>query len=256
MNSSTLRTFAAKTLAATLVVGLGSTGCSSGGGGGGVATDGGTTVIDDSGHVIAVDGGAVVDTAPSTGTDVNPYGVPYPTTGLGTTARKGSVAGSVFANLKFTGYPNADSSKGLQPVSMADYFDPEMRKYKIIVIAGTGNWCQYCKKEVQEVVSKYSEFTTEKVGFINAVLESSSRAPATKDDLDAWITNYKITFPTFLDPGGEQLNVYGKSFPVNFILDARSMEILAIVLGSPSEGTLTRAKVYTKWVDTHPATKF
>lgn len=202
------------------------------------------------------DSGAQVDAGPQQGGDVNPYGVAYPTLGLGTKARNKTVAGGVFANLKFQGYPKGDPAEGMKPISMADFFDPEMRNYKIIIVAGTGNWCGYCVKEIQEVVKSIDQFKSEKIGFINAVMQSKSKKPAEVVDLDAWVSSYKNNFPTFLDPDGEQIGVYGKSYPVNFVLDARTMEILATILGSPSEGTLKRAGTYTKWVDANPPTTY
>src|SRR5689334_10703155 len=65
-------------------------------------------------------GVGAADSAP----DVNPDGVPYPSDHTGTIARKGTTPGNRIENFKFLGYPNADTSQGLQPISLAQYFDP------------------------------------------------------------------------------------------------------------------------------------
>jgi thiol-disulfide isomerase/thioredoxin len=225
----------------------------------GATNDGGSVVDGSGGKADAgkVDSGGPAADSSAPGAGLNPYGVAYPTKGLGTTARKGTTPGGVIANLKFDGYPDGDSSKGLQSISIANFFDPQMKKFKVIVVAGTANWCPHCQKEAQEVVSGIAQFNSEKIGFINAVMESKTGQPSTKTDLDSWVTTYKVNFTAVLDPAGKNLGPYGLTgYPFNVVLDARSMEILAIINGRPSEGMLARAKTYASWVDTHAVTTY
>ncbi len=198
-----------------------------------------------------------VDASPPTNSELNPYGVAYPIKGLGKAARKGTTPGSVMANLKFSGYPNGDGSKGLQTISLANFFDPQMKQFKILIIAGTANWCGYCKKEIPEIVSAYTQYQAQKIGVLNPVMEATTGQASTQTDLDIWVKAYKHNFTAALDPAGQNLGSYGLSgYPFNVILDARSMEILAVINGSPSEGMLTRAKTYTSWVDKNLATTY
>jgi len=55
-----------------------------------------------------------------------PENVPYPNPpeGYGSGKRNGATPGSVMRNFKFLGYLNADKSKGLQTIALADYYDP------------------------------------------------------------------------------------------------------------------------------------
>src|SRR5450432_496425 len=64
-----------------------------------------------------------------TGTDVNPYGVAYPTAGLGFKPRgdpSSQAAGDKIKNFKFLGYVDSNKSSGLTTISLADFFDPDM----------------------------------------------------------------------------------------------------------------------------------
>src|SRR5262245_29945834 len=81
-------------------------------------------------------GANAADSAP----DTNPDGVLYPTDNIGRLPRKLSppTSGNRIANFKFMGYPDADESKGLQPLSLADYFDPSGQRYRLIHIQAAG----------------------------------------------------------------------------------------------------------------------
>ncbi len=191
-------------------------------------------------------------------TEANPYGIAYPTKGFGTQARKGAIAGSVFKNFKFYGYPEGDGTKGLQPISMSKYLDPETRNYKVIVLSLTGNWCYYCKKETTEIIAKLDMFKGKKIGMIQAVAEGNTAGvAATKADFEQWVSGFKHNFDVFLDDGKRNLAPYFQSggLPFNLVMDARTMEILYAGNGAPS--TLDTAyDSYTKWVDANPVTTY
>lgn len=200
--------------------------------------------------------------APTTGenvsTESNPYGVAYPTKGFGTQARKGAIAGGVFKNFKFYGYPGGDGTNGLQTISMAKYLDPEMRNYKVLVMSLTGVWCTYCRKETVEIIAKLDLFKGKKIGMMQAVAEGSNPGVgATKKDFESWVTGYKHNFDVFLDDGTRNLAPYFQSggLPFNIVLDARTMEILAAVNGAPT--TIDTAyDSYVSWVDKNAGTTY
>ncbi|HEY8079744.1 MAG TPA: hypothetical protein VIF62_36690, partial [Labilithrix sp.] len=75
--------------------------------------------------------------------DKNPDGIAYPSDHVGTNARVGSTPGDRIKNYKFLGYPNGDVSQGLQPISLADFFDPSEAKYKLIHLQASGSWCPH-----------------------------------------------------------------------------------------------------------------
>ncbi len=192
-------------------------------------------------------------------TEANPYSVAYPTKGYGTQARSGNVAGNVFKNFRFYGYPNGDGTGGLQPISMAKYFDPEMRNYKIIVLSVTGNWCTYCRQETAEIIAKNEVFKGKQIAMIQAVAEGkSSGIPATKDNFDAWVKDYKHNFDVFLDDGKRNLSQYFASggLPFNLVIDARTMEILSAQNGTRPPPLDKEYDSFVKWVDGNAPTEY
>src|SRR5262245_2694369 len=110
------------------------------------------------------------------GHDANPDGVPYPTTHLGFNARNNSTVHTAppdarIQNFKFMGYPDADMSKGLQPVAFADYFDPDHKKYKIIHISVSGVWCEWCIAETKALVPLIPQLKDKGVVYLTALSE-------------------------------------------------------------------------------------
>ncbi len=193
-------------------------------------------------------------------TAANPYGVAYPTKGFGVTARNGGRnPGSVLKNFRFLGYPGGDKSNGLQPINMANFFDPEMRQYKVIVFAATGNWCTYCRKETSEVVKEKDALAAAKIAFIQGVVEGASAGKAaTQTDFDKWVADFDVNFNVFVDDGKRNMGPFFPSggLPFNLVIDARSMELLQSINGYSSSGTLAMAQTFTAWVDSHPASTY
>jgi hypothetical protein len=208
---------------------------------------------------------------PGAGTETNPYGAPYPTAGLGFHARsepRATIAGDKIRNFKFLGYVDSDRSKGLTTISLADFFDPEMRKYKIVHISVAGVWCTWCQAETDALEAVQSDGKTrvaaladEKVVYLTALSEDVQHNPATLSDLDYWVQTRRTTYTQVLDPGNRNLGPFFTSagIPWNGNIDARSMEILSSVTAAPtSDGQtidiLGDVQPWLDWVDAHPAT--
>jgi hypothetical protein len=171
----------------------------------------------------------------STGTDSNPYGVPYPSPpgGYGRTARSGSTPGSVIQNFKFLGYPNSDESQGLQTISLADYYDPCNKTYKILHLSVAAVWCDPCNEETTAVVadlgSSSSVLNSNRVVFVQALDDGPVEGTgATVANLQQWITSHSSNFTEMLDPGLQNLGGFfnAAAIPWNCDIDVRTMEIL------------------------------
>ncbi len=190
--------------------------------------------------------------------DANPYGKAYPSKGFGTSAHSGSLAGGVFQNFRFYGHPNGDASKGMQPLSMAKFFDPEMRAYKIVVLTATAPWCTYCKKETTEIIAARNTFSDRKIGVIQVVVESqSSGIGATQVDFDNWVRVLDHNFDVALDESKRNLGAFVQAggLPYALVLDARTMEILYSGVGAPAN-VETAFDRYVSWVDSNPPTAY
>lgn len=208
----------APVLAASLVLGL-------------VACSSSNTPAPEQDKGLEGDGVAAADTAP----DKNPDGVPYPTDNIGTIERKGEKPGNRIQNFKFLGYPEGNVSAGLQPISLAQYFDPSGNKTKILHIQASGSWCVYCQQEAKIVAPMRADLEAKKVVWIITLAEGATPGtPSKQSDLDKWLKTYTSTYTHALDPGNKNLGPFydASALPWNADIDATTMEILKAGTGA------------------------
>jgi hypothetical protein len=184
-------------------------------------------------------GVGAADSAP----DKSPYGDPYPTDNIGTTPRQGDRPGSRIQNFKFLGYPSApseagggpDTSKGLQPISLANYFDPKGEHIKIIHIQASGVWCSACQAETEVVVPMAKKLAEMKAVWLVSLAEGPTPGtPSSQKDLDGWIAEFKSPYTHWLDPKNKNLGPFydATALPWNANIDATTMEILTSGTGA------------------------
>jgi hypothetical protein len=177
------------------------------------------------------DPGSSGGTSTAGGHDANPDGVPYPqpASGYGRTPRTGNTPGSVIQNFKFLGYPNADSSQGLQTISLADYYDPCNKRYKMIHLSVAAVWCQPCNQETDAMVGAKAQLDSEQIVVLQALDDGATVGqPAQQSDLDYWVRDHGVNFTEMMDP---ELHNFGGFFaaaaiPWNADLDPRTMELI------------------------------
>ncbi len=163
----------------------------------------------------------------------------YPSANIGT-AQRGVTAGvpnaqpgSVIANFKFLGYPDADTSKGLQTISLADYYDPSASKHKVLHIIAAAEWCNPCNVETSELLtdlaSPSTDYEAQGVVYLETLIEGKTpNLGATQADLNDWVGAEHPTFTEVLDPEAGQLGIFfnAAAVPFNADIDVRSMEVL------------------------------
>jgi hypothetical protein len=186
----------------------------------------------------------------------NPNGVPYPSTNIGYNARKGSIRGNQIANYTFKGYPNGDMSKGLQTISLSDYYDPTGKLgYKLLHLGVAALWCGPCNQETAATVPLVPMFATEGVVFAQSLDEGAAvGVAATTADLNNWVGKYKSNFTEMLDPNDANLGPFydASAVPWNAIIDTRSMEILTAGTGY-SGNVKDDIAPWLKWVAENPS---
>jgi hypothetical protein len=170
------------------------------------------------------------------GASLNPDGFAYPSPpgGYGLSARLGTTAGSIIQNFKFLGYPNGDSSQGLQPISLADYYDPCSKRYALLRLSAASVWCTYCQAETAAVVAEKATLASERVVVIQALGDGQTLGiGATQTDLDYWVKKESSNFTEMLDPGFANLGSFflASEVPWNADIDPRTMEILQAATG-------------------------
>jgi hypothetical protein len=208
------------------------------------------------------DGGLAAPDAEADGPGAtNPYGIPYPNNNIGTHARKcvdtacdaagGSIPGNQIQNFSFLGYPNGDSSKGLQTIALSDFYDPEGKLgYKLLHLGAAAVWCVPCNQETKATVPLAPGLLKQGVVFAQTLENGTTLGQAaTQTDLDNWISEYKPTFTEMLDPDNMNLGVFfaAAEVPWNAIIDARSMEVLADGVGY-SGNVMADLQPWITWV--------
>ena len=167
------------------------------------------------------------------GAGTNPDGVPYPQPagGYGHTPRSGTTPGSVLQNFKFQGI--LAGSTQVTTISMADYYDPCNKRYKILHLSVAAVWCDPCNEETTAVVadlnSSSSVIKADGAVFIQALDDGPTEGvPATVADLNYWIENHDSNFTEMLDPGLQNLGGFfnAAAIPWNSDIDVRTMEML------------------------------
>jgi hypothetical protein len=180
---------------------------------------------------LAAEGEGAAASAP----DTNPEGVAYPADNIGTNARSGNRAGNRISNYKFLGYPDGDASGGLKPISLANYFDPTGKRYKLIHLQASGSWCPHCVKELEAANPIKGDLESRKVVWIVSLAEGPTPGtPSTKGDLDKWMESYKSPFTHVLDSGNKNLGPFydAAALPWNASISAKTMEILSSGTGA------------------------
>jgi hypothetical protein len=233
----------------------GGTGGSGGAGGsGGSAQDSG---IDPG--LMAADSGA--------GTETNPYGVPYPTANIGVSARMDGMSasgapGSVMQNYKFLGYINTDPGTPTsytgspQVISLADYYDPAGKKYKVLHLNVAANWCSPCNMEADALTAPGAAagLATDGAAVLSLLTEGYDEGTgATLNDLTSWIKSKGVDYNMGVDPEAANLGVFFSeaAIPWNADLDARTMEILDQGVGF--DGMIVQdIQGWVTWVNNHP----
>lgn len=195
--------------------------------------------------------------------DADGGGVVYPTAHLGTSQRglnqgvPETIPGSVIPNYKFLGYPDSDMSKGLQTVSLSDYYDPTASKHKLLHIIAAAEWCGPCNSETSAILTALTtpatDYQAQGVVYLEALVEGNAEnVGATQMDLNAWIGKEHTTFAEVLDPEASELGEFfqAAAVPFNADIDVRDMEVLQAGVGGAEDPS--SVTVWLDWVSKNP----
>jgi hypothetical protein len=187
------------------------------------------------------------------GRDANPDGVPYPTDSLGGIERASNRPGQRIPNFTFQAYVDGDRSKGLQTISLADFFDPEQKRHKVLDIQISQVWCTICSVETDSTSQVIAELKAEGAVFLQVMTSGSdaARGPSL-GEFDAWVDRHAMTYTLALDVRGRRMNGIGVStVPWDILIDTRTMEILDSSAGAPAD-VERYVRDGISWVKSHP----
>ena len=189
---------------------------------------------------------------------------PFPV-GQGQTAVRGAsyppgpygvTKGATITNYEFDGFTNPGVSKtaaAIEKVSLSNFYNPTGNeafaegssygagnpKPKALIIDVSAVWCAPCQFESKSLLpneyAKYHPLGTE--FFLLLADGAQVGVPAVPNELVNWVTKFNLTFPAGIDPGRKLGSSFSAdAFPVNMLVDTRTMTIVEVVAGVPEEG--------------------
>ncbi|MBK6461030.1 MAG: redoxin domain-containing protein [Myxococcales bacterium] len=168
---------------------------------------------------------------------VNPDGLAYPTDHIGTRARSKVRAGDRLANFAFQGYLDGNPQGTLKTLAMADLYDPDAKRSRLLHIQGVAGWCPVCASEAKQTLAAASALRAEGAVIIQVLMQGAKRSVGPSlADLETWCDTYETKHAVLLDVDGRRLSVFGiDGFPWNALIDTRTMEILDQGIGAPRD---------------------
>ncbi|MBX3186411.1 MAG: redoxin domain-containing protein [Labilithrix sp.] len=193
------------------------------------------------------------------GRDENPDGVPYPTDHLGRNERAGRRPGDRIPNFTFQAYIDGDRAGGLKTVSLADYYDPDQKRHKVLHLQVAATWCAYCSAEVTATVKVKDELGAEGAVFLEVIVAGPAvlKGPAL-EEVDDWIERHKTNFTVGIDVRARRLasmGVDGTVMPWDMLIDTRTMEILDSSGGAPAD-VVAYVREGLKFANSQPAARY
>lgn len=192
--------------------------------------------------------------APVAAHDANPDGVAYPTDHLGGRARAGTQRGDRIPNFTFQGYPDSNRAGGLKTISLADYYDPGQKHGKVLHLMEAAYWCTICDGQTKDMTAKKAAVSGTGVVILQAIMNGAKHdvGPSLLE-VDNWMDRYPTWFTVMIDERAKRVGTVSEvdAVPWNALIDLRTMEILFVGIGAPTDyAQFTQAGL--DWVDKHP----
>lgn len=112
--------------------------------------------------------------------------------------------------------------------SLLDYRD------QVVLVNNWATWCPPCKAEMPTLVSYYQDHLAE--GFVIISIEAGE----SQQQVQEFATQYKMTFPIWLDPGGVAMDAFkNQNLPSSYVID-RSGVIRVMWVGEINRAMLEK----------------
>jgi hypothetical protein len=184
----------------------------------------------------------------------NPDGLPYPTDHIGSVKHSPGHSGDRIPNLTFRAYRDGVAG-GLQTISLAEFYDPQMKRNKVLDIQVAATWCAICDDELSHTVQDKDALLAQGIVFLEVVLsgETAGKGPSLAE-MTEWVERHQTNFPSAIDVRGRRLGALGVNtlaVPYDIVIDTRSMEILDSSVGAPADVSTYYLEA-VKFVNTNP----
>jgi len=171
------------------------------------------------------------------GRDANPDGVAYPTDHLGGARRVGKRPGDRIPNLTFQAFVDGDRAAGLKTISLADFYDPDQKRHKLLHIEVSAIWCTICSSVTTETVKVKELLGREGVVYLELMTAGKTGGTGPSlGEVDGWVSRHSSTITTAIDVRGRRtagIAIDPNTRPWDIVIDTRTMEILDSSGGAP-----------------------
>lgn len=149
----------------------------------------------------------------------------------------GGAVGDVADNRCVRGWQDPAASgyapSAMQPICLGDFWDPQAKDHRLLLVNTAAIWCQVCQLEYQGSGSRgplREEAQTRKVAglrVLGSLFQDGSYQPATERDAINWARTFDVDFPFGLDAEFE-FGAFAAADvqPLNMVIDTRTMKIL------------------------------
>lgn len=169
----------------------------------------------------------------------NPDGVSYPEDRLGGRKRTALRPGDRIPNFAFRGYPGGDRGAGLETISLADYYDPDQRRHKLLHLQVASTWCSICSSELRATVRVAERLSEHGIVFLEVIVSGATAGLGPSlGEVEAWMDRHQSNVSTAIDVRVRRLSSIGVSaagMPHDILIDTRTMEILDSSVGAPAD---------------------
>lgn len=118
-------------------------------------------------------------------------------------------------------------------MSLSDY------QGRVVVVNFWASWCPPCKSEMPAIQSVAAAYPTEEL----TILGINSTIQDDLADVQAFVTEHKLSFPILLDTTGEVSRMYQvQALPTTFFIDQHGV-IQKVIYGGPLSEALIRAEI-------------
>jgi hypothetical protein len=161
----------------------------------------------------------------------------------------------IISDYSFVGFAHpqeAADPNAMQTISLSDFFNPDGQgvfpagspygegtpKPKALLIDIGAVWCSPCQYEAKTILPpEYLKFHPQGAEFLFVLADGPmGGVPAQPSELVNWVKKYKTVYPSVLDPERKLGSVFkADAYPVNILIDTRTMEIVQVFAGAPTE---------------------
>jgi hypothetical protein len=181
----------------------------------GLSSSDGSRVLPDAHHA---DDGAVEDVPVTFGPwSKVPAGVPSGPYGI-------EAAQTVDPNHCWDGY--AEDASNPELICMGSYYDPDGSKgIGVLLVTQSTEWCDTCNAEADDLPKRFGGPWQGLGVHVLELMVEADDGPATLQTARAWQSDHRTTWSIGVDTAGSFLEDGKRNFPVNVVIDPRTMKV-------------------------------